>query len=363
MPKPRWRRLAADDRLLAARVRPVACSPRRKIQDRLGRLKRRTRQITRMPFPVSNLPVAPDSRTIVFVTTEPAGARERAGDLFNSGRRPAVDARHPARPAATMAADEGRGGGGGFGGGISDLNISRDGRTLFFSERDGDLLSRAWAAQAPRPPLRRPDERAAESGRRRRINFNVRVKIDQSSRMGRDVRRRLADDEVSLLRSQDARHGLGRDARAKYQAAGRVRRRPAGAAQHHQRDDRRVERLAHRRAPPPRWPRRRRRRDRPSRHRARARRRRRPLQRRPTSTKMARPTRTGSRSRSRRLPDRDRRQAGQSRRRLLAAARTIVSTAKSKSPSTTSPSEEAPGRRASSRSRRRPTASSVTSAG
>ena len=40
--------------------------------DWLG-LKRRTRQVTRMPFPVLNYTVAPDSRTIVFVTTEPAG--------------------------------------------------------------------------------------------------------------------------------------------------------------------------------------------------------------------------------------------------------------------------------------------------
>ena len=36
-------------------------------------LKRRTRQITRMPFPISSYAVAPDSRTIVFVTSEPSG--------------------------------------------------------------------------------------------------------------------------------------------------------------------------------------------------------------------------------------------------------------------------------------------------
>ena len=43
-------------------------------------------------------------------------------------------------------------------------------------------------------------------------------------------------------------HGKDWDAmRGEVSAAGRVRRRPAGAAQHHQRDDRRAERLAHRR--------------------------------------------------------------------------------------------------------------------
>ncbi|PYS87181.1 MAG: hypothetical protein DMF70_01100, partial [Acidobacteria bacterium] len=36
-------------------------------------LKHRTRQITRMPFPISTYTIAPDSRTIVFVTSEPAG--------------------------------------------------------------------------------------------------------------------------------------------------------------------------------------------------------------------------------------------------------------------------------------------------
>jgi Tol biopolymer transport system component len=36
-------------------------------------MKHRTRQITRMPFPISNYTIAPDSRTIVFVTSEPAG--------------------------------------------------------------------------------------------------------------------------------------------------------------------------------------------------------------------------------------------------------------------------------------------------
>ncbi|MGH9315152.1 MAG: S41 family peptidase, partial [Vicinamibacterales bacterium] len=38
-------------------------------------LKRRTRQVTRMPFGISTYAIAPDSRTIAFVTTEPAGLR------------------------------------------------------------------------------------------------------------------------------------------------------------------------------------------------------------------------------------------------------------------------------------------------
>ena len=77
------------------------------------------------------------------------------------------------------------GGGGGFGGGISDLNISRDGRTLFFRERDGDLFG--GARQAAAAAAAAATAGGSGDGARRRINFNVRVKIDRSGRMGRDV--------------------------------------------------------------------------------------------------------------------------------------------------------------------------------
>src|SRR5438045_3764059 len=52
---------------------PAANRPPREIKMDWDGLKRRTKQITRMPFPILNYTIAPDSRTIVFVTTEPAG--------------------------------------------------------------------------------------------------------------------------------------------------------------------------------------------------------------------------------------------------------------------------------------------------
>src|SRR5882724_9740787 len=97
-------------------------------------LKRRTRQVTRMPFAVFDYAIGADNRTIVFVTTEPAVIRSVpvVYSIQEDGRRlTRVIAGEP------PAADEGgggRGGGGGFGGGINNLNISRDGRTLFFRE-------------------------------------------------------------------------------------------------------------------------------------------------------------------------------------------------------------------------------------
>ncbi len=151
--------------------------PRETKMDWAG-MKRRTRQITRMPFPISAYTVAPDSRTIVFVTTEPAGPASVPViySIQDDGKRLAriLSGQPPSE-------DAGQGGGGGFGGGgISELNISRDGRTLFFSERDG-IYSVAV------PPSPAPGSAAAAAaasaprgeGMRKRINFNVRVRVDR----------------------------------------------------------------------------------------------------------------------------------------------------------------------------------------
>ena len=136
-------------------------------------MKRRTKQVTRMPFPISSFAIAPDSRTLVFVTTEPAATFTLPViySIQEDGKRlTRVTAGAP-----PTGEGEG-GGGGGFGGGISDLNISRDGRTLFFRERDGIYstpLSAATAAAAAGA-----GRTGGAEGTRRRISFNVRVKID-----------------------------------------------------------------------------------------------------------------------------------------------------------------------------------------
>ncbi len=129
-----------------------------------------------MPFPVGNYTIAPDSHTIVFVTSEPAGAGATPViySIQDDGRRlTRVTSGGP------PPADEGGGGGGGgFGGGISNLNISRDGRTLFFIERNGIYSTPLpTGAAAAATPGRAPAGAGGE-GARRRINFNVRVKID-----------------------------------------------------------------------------------------------------------------------------------------------------------------------------------------
>jgi tricorn protease len=188
--------------------------PREIKMDWVG-LKRRTRQITRMPFPIFSFRLAPDSRTIVFVTSEPAGTANvpviysiqddgKRLTRITSGAPPNEDG--PQGP-----------GGGGFGGGVSELTISRDGRTLFFRERNS-IYS---VPMSPGPgggasAGAGASGRTGEGGGRRRLSFNVRVRVDRPAEWAemfedgwRTMKYRLYDPKM---------HGIDWDAmRAKYQ--------------------------------------------------------------------------------------------------------------------------------------------------
>jgi tricorn protease len=187
--------------------------PPREIKMDWAGLKRRTRQITRMPFPISNYTVAPDSRTIVFVTSEPAGPASVPViySVQDDGKRlTRVTSGQP------PSEEGGPGGGGGFGGGISSLNISRDGRTLFFSERDGIY---SVPLPASPPPGSAAAAAAASAGRgeatRKRISFNVRVRVERPAEWAE-----MFDDAWRTMkyRFYDPKmHGIDWDAaRAKY---------------------------------------------------------------------------------------------------------------------------------------------------
>jgi tricorn protease len=177
-------------------------------------LKRRTRQITRMPFPIFSYNVAPDSRTIVFVTSEPSGPA--SVPVIYSVQD---DGKRLTRITSGMPPSEegGPGGlGGGFGGGISALNISRDGRTLFFIERDAIY---SVPLPASPPPGSAAAAAAAATTRgdatRKRINFNVRVRVERPAEWAemfddawRTMKYRFYDPQM---------HGIDWDAaRAKY---------------------------------------------------------------------------------------------------------------------------------------------------
>ena len=200
----------------AARRGPPANRPPREIKIDWDGLKRRTRQITRMPFPILTYTIAPDSRTIVFVTTEPAGPASIPViyTVQDDGRRLSrVTAGQP-----PTDGDGPGGGGGGFGGGVGDLNISRDGRTLFFRERDGVYsvpLAGGAGAGAGAAAAAAAGREGAGPGGRRRISFNVRVRIDRPAEWAE-----MFDDgwRTMKYRFYDPKmHGMDWDAmRAKY---------------------------------------------------------------------------------------------------------------------------------------------------
>jgi tricorn protease len=155
--------------------RPAGPRPPHETKMDWAGLKHRTRQVTRMPFPVGfSYTISPDSRTIVFVTSEPsaAGSTPVVYSIQEDGKRLT---RIVAGGPPTGEAD---GGGGGFGGGISGLGISRDGRTLFYLERN-EIYSIPLPGNAGATATASAARPTGESATRRRINFNLRVKINR----------------------------------------------------------------------------------------------------------------------------------------------------------------------------------------
>jgi tricorn protease len=162
---------------------PQRNQPPREINIDWAGLKRRTRQLTRMPSAVFNYAITPDSRTIVFVTSELAGLRN-APVIYSIQE----DGRRLSRLTTGQGAggdDEGgrgRGGFGGFGGGIGDLNITRDGRALYFREGQSVYsisLSPAGGGSGFAGIGGAGTTGQAGQSVRRRVNFVAKVRIDK----------------------------------------------------------------------------------------------------------------------------------------------------------------------------------------
>jgi tricorn protease len=149
-----------DGETAEPRARQTDGTPRAIAIDWPG-LKRRTRQVTRMPFAILNYAVAPDSRTIAFVTTEPAGTRTQPV-LYTI--------QHDGRRLSRVLT-------GGAPGSMTDLAFTRDGRTLYFREGRG-----IYAVGIGQPPGAGAGAAAAPAaGReaaRRRLTFTPKVRID-----------------------------------------------------------------------------------------------------------------------------------------------------------------------------------------
>jgi tricorn protease len=162
---------------------PASTAPQTITIDWAG-LKRRTRQVTRMPFSILSYTVAPDSRTIAFVTTEPAGMRTQPVlyTIQQDGRRLN---RMLTGGGGAAGGDDDDQPGPGPGAGMADLAFARDGRTLYFREARGiyavGLGQQGGAAGGAAAPAGAPSAGSAPGGReatRRRLTFTPKVRID-----------------------------------------------------------------------------------------------------------------------------------------------------------------------------------------
>lgn len=153
----------------------------------------RARQLTRLTDNVFGPVSAPDSRSYAFVS-----ASQEEGRMVSSiytiqadgeGLRRITQARPPG------GEEGGPPGGFGFGGGLSSLQYSKDGRTLYFREGDGiwavgigGAPAAAAAAEAPRP--------AGEAGRRR-LTFTARVEVDN-----REERKQVFNEAWRVMKNR-----------------------------------------------------------------------------------------------------------------------------------------------------------------
>lgn len=178
-------------------------------------LRRRTWQVTRMPFGVMSYTVAPDSKTVVFATSEPA--TNRTVPVIYTIQ---ADGKRLNRVTGGGGSDDegegrgrGPGGGGGFGGGMQ-LIVSRDGRSLFFRE-GGSVWSVPLNAGAARGPAG-PAPAAGGAAQRRRVNFTAQVKINKPAEWAE-----MFDDAWRTMKYRfydPNMHGMNWDAmRSKYQ--------------------------------------------------------------------------------------------------------------------------------------------------
>jgi tricorn protease len=166
------------------------------VQIDFERMARRARQVTRSGDSVGAMAVTPDGKTLVFVTTGVEGGRpvQSIWSVSLEGRQPPRRLTQAGRSSDEDGAPSFRGRFGGLG----SLQIAKDGRTLFYRQRDGIYAlplgggggrggDTATASTASSPPSRRVSIAAAPdsstpTGGARRLTFTARVEIDHRAR-------------------------------------------------------------------------------------------------------------------------------------------------------------------------------------
>jgi len=169
----------ARPRTPAAKGGPPVAEPKKvEVKIDWNGIERRIRQLTRLSDSVTSAAPSPDSRLYAFTVM---GQQE--GRMVSALYTIQADGERMTRLTVSQPAPGGEEGpptrGRGFGGAISSLQFSRDGRSVFFMDGNGifsiDVGSGAAAAAAPGPPSmgRTPD--------RRRVSFLVRVEVDHNA--------------------------------------------------------------------------------------------------------------------------------------------------------------------------------------
>ncbi len=196
-------------------------------------LKRRTRVVTRTMSNVLRYAPAQDSRTVVFVASEGTSTGDPPAlyAIQDDGKR--LSRLTSATPSTERASsDDAPQGRRGFGGVLSNLRVTRDGRSVFFKEGNGvysvplslkaaSTEGRGGRGGGPRfggtaaASTSSASESGGSGGPRKRVDFTVRVKIDKPSEWAE-----MFDDawRTMKFRFYDAKmHGQDWDAaRAKY---------------------------------------------------------------------------------------------------------------------------------------------------
>ncbi len=216
---------AAADR--AAAERGPRATPREAPEVKIDwdGLDRRFRQLTRLGDNITSVAISPDSRTYAFVTAEESDEGRPASSIYTV----AENGEQLRRVMQSQPPQEGEEEpqGGGAGAGLTSLQFSKDGRTLYFHQSNGIWSLPLGAAEGGGAGRAAGGGGAAAAGgggaaaggegSRKRVNFTVRVEVDLPQE-----RRQIFAESWRVMRNRfydPAMHGADWDAaRTRYEA-------------------------------------------------------------------------------------------------------------------------------------------------
>ena len=210
---------AAADR--AAAERGPRATPREAPEVKIDwdGLDRRFRQLTRLGDNITSVAISPDSRTYAFVAAEESDEGRPAASIYTIAEN-GEQLRRVMQSQPPQEGEEEPPQGGGPGAGLTSLQFSKDGRTLYFHQSNGIWSLPVGAAEGGGAGRAASGGGAAASGgesARKRVNFTVRVEVDLPQE-----RRQIFAESWRVMRNRfydPAMHGADWDAaRTRYEA-------------------------------------------------------------------------------------------------------------------------------------------------